>query len=162
MLFFPPMTDFPPTEHQTTVDNNLPLTWIGDTSSILSRPIAQEQQRINSTASFHQLLLMGQLNQQQQCLNNNISPSSLLSLPPPIGLNVFPGLLTNGDELTNKREEEERNKIFQQNGENLSIVPLLGRLKSLDNEHEFKSQPETLTNNFQMSMAPTGGLNKIF
>nr|CAD2132457.1 unnamed protein product [Meloidogyne enterolobii] len=156
MLFFPPMTDFPSTEHQTTVDNNLPLTWIGDTSSILSRPIVQEQQRINSTTSFHQLLLMGQINQQQQCLNNNISPSSLLSLPPPIGLNVFPGLLTNGDELTNKREEEERNKIFQQNGENLSIVPLLGRLKSLDNEHEFKSQPETLPNNFQMSMAPTG------
>jgi len=59
---------------------------------------------------------MGQINQQQQCLNNNISPSSLLSLPPPIGLNVFPGLLTNGGELTNKREEEERNKIFQQNG----------------------------------------------
>uniref|UniRef100_A0A915PAF7 Uncharacterized protein n=1 Tax=Meloidogyne floridensis TaxID=298350 RepID=A0A915PAF7_9BILA len=158
MLFFPPMTDFSSTEHQTTVNNNLPLTWLGDvnTSSILSRPIVQEQQRINSTASFHQLLLMGQINQQQQCLNNNISQSSLLSLPPPIGLNVFPGLLTNGGELTNKREEEERNKIFQQNGENLSIVPLLGRLKSLDNEHEFKSQPETLTNNFQMSMAPTG------
>ncbi|CAK5007769.1 unnamed protein product [Meloidogyne enterolobii] len=152
MLFFPPMTDFPSTEHQTTVDNNLPLTWLNDanTSSILSRPIVQEQQRINSTTSFHQLLLMGQINQQQ------ISQSSLLSLPPPIGLNVFPGLLTNGGELTNKREEEERNKIFQQNGENLSIVPLLGRLKSLDNEHEFKSQPETLPNNFQMSMAPTG------
>nr|CAD2176576.1 unnamed protein product [Meloidogyne enterolobii] len=152
MLFFPPMTDFSSTEHQTTVNNNLPLTWLNDanTSSILSRPIVQEQQRINSTTSFHQLLLMGQINQQQ------ISQSSLLSLPPPIGLNVFPGLLTNGGELTNKREEEERNKIFQQNGENLSIVPLLGRLKSLDNEHEFKSQPETLPNNFQMSMAPTG------
>ncbi|CAK5010269.1 unnamed protein product [Meloidogyne enterolobii] len=111
MLFFPPMTDFPSTEHQTTVDNNLPLTWLGgaNTSSILSRPM-EEQQRINSTTSFHQLLLMGQIKQQQ------ISQSSLLSLPQPIGLNVFPGLLTNGGELTNKREEEERNKIFQQNG----------------------------------------------
>uniref|UniRef100_A0A1I8BKK9 Uncharacterized protein n=1 Tax=Meloidogyne hapla TaxID=6305 RepID=A0A1I8BKK9_MELHA len=157
MLFFPPMTDFASTEHQATVYNNIPSIWLGDANnSILPRPssIEQEQQRLNQTAqqSFqlqHQLLLMEQLNQ-QQCLT---SQNSFLSLPPPIGLNVFTGLIPNEDELTNKREEK---RDFQQNGENLSIVPLLGRLKSPNNEQEFKSQPETMSNNFQMSMAPTG------